>query len=693
MNRSPLLIVFLITLASLPTEGQVYSTDNPTRVRKRSPVESDIFLANWWDYYNRAIRRVNEGNYSGAEADLREAIKFRSEDSPHARTFGVRFQEYYPHCELGLIMFDSGRYREAIQEFKQSMKTAPLDESKFFLHESYRPLALDGEIDSAPPQILISEPVQEMITGQTSIRIKGTVRDDVYVDRLSVGGEPYLIDPLQSQVDFEVEVPLKSGFNRISVVATDLADRSTDLEFRITADHFGPAISLKKIELTSNKQQARLVAEIYDTNQISALRINGNPFAVPSGQTRVSVDQVVTLDTKNGNVGIEALDGFENNTLALLDPRMKTSAGPKVDRGFQMASLALRPGHFPVSAISRPYIKLKGYKQGQTIYQNEVMVDFEVFDKVGVEEVFCNSDFPSFPTGTLIFQSYRWSDIESGTNTLKILAKNVDGVTSEAALTINCKLIEYDFVDKLSVVIPPIDQWTKPESCSDDLLMDLYTSFSVAIGERNRFNQLQGAETKFIESSLMEKKLAVSPMVAPNERQKIASFRVPDYLLEFEVNAYQKGTMRIVLRARPLSEFGSIAGKPGSEFRVGPVDVTIQVRPTTIEIESRVEERGYDLALRLESEFPKVDGEILGVAGTSVIGSLTTRSGVRSGREVVAFNERAPERFGDQRILNRGEPIPLGTLNITRLFQDRCFLKPVSANINDLREKLLILTR
>jgi len=690
LARTLFRISALFLFLHLEASAQQYSVDNPTRVRRRSPIESDVFLANWWDYYNRAIRRVDQRDFEGAKSDLLEAIEFRPEDSPNARTFGVRFQEYFPHCELGLIYFGEGRYREAIEEFRISLRTAPLEESRFFLHESYRALALAGELDTANPTLAILEPIQEMETGESSVRIEGIAYDDLYVDRIEVGGKRILVDPLQAEVPFEMEVSLEGGENEIPVVVTDLAERSHSFVFSIYADHFGPAIALKKIELTADKAKARLEIEVYDSSGISAIRLNGGPLPLGQDQDRIVVDREVLINGPDGTVRVEAFDGFGNDTISVLDPRMKTSAAPGIRNRVRVASLGLKPEYFQSATVRPPKISLEGFQQGQRIYQDKVVVDIVATDRNGVSALFCNGDYQDLPEGKHIELSYHWSNLKEGTNTLVIEAENVDEVTSTESLRVQCDLLKVDLEDKLRVVVLPVERASQGSRVPMDLY-GIYEGFIFHLGQRDRFRWIQQADPEFLEQALREKKIALSSLADPSQRPEFASFEIPDYLIRFDETVYQNDRSRCVLEVIPLDSintvnlFGSLGtSEPFAEILVRPI------------LENRVESIdrvGEELALRLEREFPKVEGRIVEAQGLRISGDLSGEDGVKPGMEVAVFREADPDNFGKNRKLDRGKPEQLGRLKISNVYDDRCLLRPLPNQVGEVHERDVIITR
>ena len=247
----------------------------PRRQRRTSSIESGIFRGDWWDYYNRAIRKYDSGDLSGAEADLRQALTFRPEEEARARTYGVRFQEYFPKAELGAILYETGRYTEAIGFLSDSMQTSPFEQSKFYLHEARRQVALQSGTDSGVPMIQLLEPLPETVTNRSTIRVRGTATDDIYIDSITVGAESLLIERAASTVQFEAEVPIPERINNVLVTVTDLVGRTASVTPVVVTDREGPVFSVSEVQIRDGGRKGYLKGSAYDPNSVREVTVDG----------------------------------------------------------------------------------------------------------------------------------------------------------------------------------------------------------------------------------------------------------------------------------------------------------------------------------------------------------------------------------------------------------------------------------
>jgi len=92
-------------------------------------VTDSLFTHRWWNYYERALSFADGEFWEYAEADLREAIRQREHDQWRARTYGFHFIDYFPHRELGIVLYQQandklreGKQEESIQKLKEAIK-------------------------------------------------------------------------------------------------------------------------------------------------------------------------------------------------------------------------------------------------------------------------------------------------------------------------------------------------------------------------------------------------------------------------------------------------------------------------------------------------------------------------------------------------------------------------------------------
>ena len=237
------LLLVIVLLAGLACE---------TGPGRRSEVADDqvygvtkgAFRGRWWNYYERGVSYADGHFWMEAETDLREALGQRSEDQRRARTYGMHFIDYFPHRELGVVLYHEGRYEEAVSELEGSLQTEKSAKAEFYLDAARKALIHRNQTDLGPPEIEVLSPLPNSITNAFDILVSGVARDDTYVKDITVNGVPVRVDLAAPEVSFSSRVPLKPGENVLRVVTTDLSGKQILVERRIRADWQGPILTI-----------------------------------------------------------------------------------------------------------------------------------------------------------------------------------------------------------------------------------------------------------------------------------------------------------------------------------------------------------------------------------------------------------------------------------------------------------------
>ena len=650
--RTPFRIGLVLLLSgAIVSESwpQARPADYPQRMRRRSPIESKVFLGNWWDYYNRATRKIDSGDLAGAEEDLRKALTYRDGDDPNARAYGVRFQEYYPHYELGLILFDKGQYAEALTELKTSLKNAPLDETYFYIHEAQRQVTRRNGSDNQAPELMLQEPLSGLVTNRSSILFKGVVRDDIYVDEIIVGGRSLLIDKAQSEIEFETEVVLEAEENSIEVTVVDLVGLATTLTVDIRVDRAGPILSLESVRLQAGNRGVQVRGTCLDPSGVSSLIVNGIRVPIPEGATDFRLDQEIPIQDPNLPVRIELLDGFGNSTVADIDPTVRVGQAPGLKDRVQVAAVDFKPAYLAQVRPAGPRIDLEGLRSGDKVFMDEVYVDINIKDPKGVKEVLCNSDLSEVETGTDITFGYHWMNLKDGTNTMEIRARNNENLESLETVSVTCEL-PIDTGHRLRLAI----DWMEGTGVDSgpQVRQAVERFLAGAIADRGRFIVLPREEA--LKATLQEIEIASSPLVDSSFAPQEGSLLTADVILTAGLHQYDN----ILFLEMDLTH-------------VQNRRLLCQVDQRVVDKHSRdsLREIAYFAALRLEHEIPIVMGDVREVQSNYYRSTLTKADRVVSGLQVVLF------RLGPEEFLRNGRPVGrppnyLGPLNIAQVQRD-----------------------
>lgn len=257
------------------------------------------FRGRWWSYYVRGRSYLDGQFYAEAESDMRTALAKRTKDQRWARTYGLHFiPEYFPNRELGIVLYNTEDYEEAINFLEMSNEQTPSARAAYFLDQSRSQHF--SSADQSPPVVTFASQNASGSLSANSILLKAQVSDDTFVRSILVNGQSYPIQVSGKTVDIETEVALSAGANTISVTATDISGKSKTYTLDIIADHDGPAISFDRpINLPG-----RLSGAVSDPSGVASLQIAGLDATLAAGGSNVSTFSVditeAQLNSANG---------------------------------------------------------------------------------------------------------------------------------------------------------------------------------------------------------------------------------------------------------------------------------------------------------------------------------------------------------------------------------------------------------
>ena len=101
--------------------------------------------------------------------------------------------------------------------------------------------AVTFKIDTVPPALSVTSPVDGLVTNQSTVTVTGTTNDATSSPvTLTINGEAVTVT---SSGTFSHVVSLESGTNTITVIATDAAGKSTTVTRTVTYNTSAPVIS------------------------------------------------------------------------------------------------------------------------------------------------------------------------------------------------------------------------------------------------------------------------------------------------------------------------------------------------------------------------------------------------------------------------------------------------------------------
>jgi hypothetical protein len=176
------------------------------------------FRGRWWHYYERGVSWLDGGFLDQAEADFRQCLQLRWTDRRRARTYGMRFSQYFAHRELGAVLLRRGALDEAERELRVSLEQEPSAKAEYLLERvraqrlAVAPpepihIAADAHAASAAGE-WASVAIERIIQVGERWRISGSVqsRDKLWY----VSGEQATRIPLDHG-EFDIDVPINAS--------------------------------------------------------------------------------------------------------------------------------------------------------------------------------------------------------------------------------------------------------------------------------------------------------------------------------------------------------------------------------------------------------------------------------------------------------------------------------------------------
>jgi tetratricopeptide (TPR) repeat protein len=192
------------------------------------------FRGKYWHHYERGASFAEGGFWEEAAEDFQKAAKKRDEDERGARTYGMRYIQYYPHRELGVSYYHMGKFEEARKELELSYSQVKTGKAEYFLERSLKAIATSGN-DTSAPRITIKTPEDGSVSTKKSTQLIVLIEDDRYVDSIRVNHNVIPI-PGDREIELAERIKLARGENWLRVEAWDAAGNSSSDSILVTVD-------------------------------------------------------------------------------------------------------------------------------------------------------------------------------------------------------------------------------------------------------------------------------------------------------------------------------------------------------------------------------------------------------------------------------------------------------------------------
>lgn len=282
------------------------------------------FSGEWWHHYERGLSFADGALWKEAELDLREAVRQREADQKRrARTYGRHFFEssyheegYFPHRELGIVLYHQRRIKEAIDELEISLASVKSSRAETYLDRARKILIEQDGFDRRPPEIALTSPEQNFLTNASFVTIRGVAKDDTYVRSITVGGKKVRVDVSNQEISFLMRVPVIPGKNEIPVLAKDLIGKEGKSSVTVNVDRMGPVISVEEPFEEQPVYETGLVelkGYVFDKSGLTEIMINGIKTDC-NGQQEIRFGKQVKIGEKQRRLEIRAEDMAGNVT-------------------------------------------------------------------------------------------------------------------------------------------------------------------------------------------------------------------------------------------------------------------------------------------------------------------------------------------------------------------------------------------
>ncbi|MCP4349292.1 MAG: hypothetical protein GY795_27745 [Desulfobacterales bacterium] len=175
---------------SVEKDGKLYGV-----IKKKGWFGEELFRYRWWNHYERALSFAEGGFWNQAEYHLKEAIKQKPDDQWDARTYGMRYIDYFPHRELGIVFHYQAkklekddiekakeRLKNSVNKLERSLEYTPSAKAVLYLERTYQSLAIHNMVKRLKPRITLNE----LRFRDDSVVFSGNVKDNTYIKSISL---------------------------------------------------------------------------------------------------------------------------------------------------------------------------------------------------------------------------------------------------------------------------------------------------------------------------------------------------------------------------------------------------------------------------------------------------------------------------------------------------------------------------
>ena len=620
-------------------EGKVYG------------VTKGLFRNRWWNFYERGISFAEGEFYEEAITDFKEAIRMRDQDQRRARSYGMRFLDYFPHRGMGIALYQLKKYPEAIRELEISLSQEESAKAKYFLNKAREALFIAHGEEKLPPRIQITTPLEGEYTNLFSIEVSGIAEDDQFVSRIEINDKPLFIELAQKTIEFKQAVELHDGINLISVKAKDLTGGKSEKAVRVIVDRQGPLFSVEKVNHEQIKDGIVVIqCSVADEAGLSSLNFYGKTREL-GGKKEAEIDEKVILKAGEGCIPFEVKDLAGNVTageINLSSPQV-SNVNPVIQVAFLDKRLRdLGAGLFSKDKEAPPVtIHLKDLAERQTVHYETILIDGNASGPYEIKSIAINGTYLFVKPARNLFFNHL-AQLREGENRFEIKVTDKEGNTAMKNIIVIRETPRVKRVNsRMSILLLPFE--TKGQAPSaGDVVFDALTS---AFVNQGRFNVVSREK---MEEVLKELKLSRTDLVDPSKALKGGRMIAAEGIIMGTINE-TPNSIEIFARLINSETTSVLAAK----------DVFSQDKSIT-----QIQFLSEGLALKFKHSFPLVEGQVVKVKGNEVYTDSGLNKNIKKEMKFIVYREGEKIFHPVTGKFLGCESIDLGELRVEEVFDD-----------------------
>ena len=602
----------------------------------------------WWNFYARGAALSYAGEYAAAAEQFRiclglerGAVYGYPRETWRARTYGFHFiDDYFPHRELGICYFHLGQASNAVRFLERSLQQQPSGRARHFLNRARAELVRGRA--GAPPRIE-ADPTPPAWSRERALLVSARVSGEGYVQDVALNGKTLFNELAVPLLPVSQAVDLAEGANVIRLSARDLAGREALAEWTVTADWQPPALAVLGAERRADGWTVR--ARGSDRFGLARITVDGKP-AAGSGEKQQDFEFVVPLSAPLP-VQVEDLAGnslirlFSAETLSPLAQAGVPRYAARQPEGRPDAPIAAAPDEgdrLPPGLRIHTPLRTR-------VFNSEFLIEVTTTDRGGLKSVTVNGEdqLPDASRGCEQFHFARRCSLSPGTNVYQVVVTDRAGRTTREECVVVSQPPEYlDEEYRLRLGVSPVSTAREAEPVVDERAERVGRMMEhELLLFPPRFRVLERAEGW--DALLEEQQLSASDLADPRAALRVGKL-MPAELLAMTL---------LIPQGDGLTLFSRVVDTASGEILCAE---DVYVPDPDRDLPDRVE----GLVMKIEQQFPLMDGKITGAAGDIATVGIGALHGLKPGMRFLVLDwpggsrgtleESTVRRYSDQAV-------------------------------------------